>query len=112
MADSKGKAKKMTKNKELQLFRQHAAKTGELPHEFLLRVARGEPIDHYQIDPKTKTIVQTVVVPSLEQRIKCAEKCANYFVPKLAAHVIKDDRESEVDALAKVLMEGIAKLPD
>jgi hypothetical protein len=48
-----------------------AKSTGELPHEFLLRVVRGERIDNE--------------VPSLEQRIAAAVSVAPYFAPKLAA---------------------------
>ena len=49
----------------------HAKSTGELPHEFLLRVVRGECIDG--------------LVPTLEQRISAAVSAAPYFAPKLAA---------------------------
>ena len=48
-----------------------AKSTGELPHEFLLRVVRGESIDEQ--------------VPTLEQRIAAAVSVAPYFAPKLAA---------------------------
>ena len=48
-----------------------AKATGELPHEFLLRVVRGECIDDQ--------------IPTLEQRIAAAVSVAPYFAPKLAA---------------------------
>lgn len=48
-----------------------ARATGELPHEFLLRVVRGERIDDQ--------------APTLEQRIAAAVSVAPYFAPKLAA---------------------------
>ena len=48
-----------------------AKSTGELPHEFLLRVVRGECIDD--------------LVPTLEQRISAAVSAAPYFAPKLTA---------------------------
>jgi hypothetical protein len=48
-----------------------AKSTGELPHEFLLRIVRGEMIDGQ--------------LPSLEQRIAAAVSVAPYFAPKLAA---------------------------
>jgi hypothetical protein len=48
-----------------------AKATGELPHEFLLRIVRGETIDDQ--------------IPSLEQRISAAVSVAPYFAPKLAA---------------------------
>jgi hypothetical protein len=49
----------------------HAKATGELPHEFLLRVVRGECIDDQY--------------PTLGQRIAAAVSAAPYFAPKLAA---------------------------
>ena len=48
-----------------------AKATGDLPHEFLLRVVRGESIDGMS--------------PSIEQRIHAAIAAAPYFAPKLAA---------------------------
>ena len=48
-----------------------AKATGELPHEFLLRVVRGESIGDQ--------------APTLEQRIAAAVSVAPYFAPKLAA---------------------------
>ncbi len=43
---------------------------GELPHEFLARVARGEKIDTYQ--------------PTVKERLDAACAAAPYFAPKLA----------------------------
>lgn len=43
---------------------------GELPHQFLLRIVRGEAIDGE--------------VPSLQMRIAAAVSAAPYFAPKLA----------------------------
>lgn len=51
-----------------------AQATGELPHQFLLRVMRGESL---------KSGKQTVI-PSLEQRITAAIAAAPYFAPRLA----------------------------
>lgn len=48
-----------------------AASSGELPHEFLLRVVRGEAIDG--------------TVPSFADRLEAAKAAAPYFAPKLAA---------------------------
>ena len=60
-----------------------AKSTGELPHEFLLRVVRGESIDDQ--------------VPTLEQRIAAAVSVAPYFAPKLAA--IEQRIETNVKAV-------------
>lgn len=60
-----------------------AKATGELPHEFLLRVVRGDRIDDQ--------------VPTLEQRIAAAVSVAPYFAPKLAA--IEQRIETKVRAV-------------
>lgn len=51
--------------------REEAAKTGELPHMFLLRVTRGEKINGYE--------------PTFEERIDAAKAAAPFFAPKMAA---------------------------
>lgn len=48
-----------------------AAASGLLPHEFLLRVVRGEAIDG--------------TVPSFADRLEAAKAAAPYFAPRLAA---------------------------
>lgn len=48
-----------------------AKTTGDLPHEFLLKIVRGETIDGVSL--------------SIEQRIHAAIAVAPYFAPKLAA---------------------------
>lgn len=48
-----------------------AQKTGELPHEFLLRVMRGEVIDGHS--------------PTFDERMAAAQAAAPYYAPKLAA---------------------------
>ena len=50
---------------------ERAKATGELPHEFLLRVVRGEEIDG--------------TIPTFEQRVDAAAVAAPYFAPKLAS---------------------------
>ena len=48
-----------------------AATAGEMPHEFLLRVMRGEAVDG--------------AVPTFAERLDAAKAAAPYFAPKLAA---------------------------
>lgn len=48
-----------------------AKTTGELPHEFLLRISRGEDIDGY--------------TPNFQERVSAAQAVAPYFAPKLAS---------------------------
>ena len=47
-----------------------AQATGQLPHEFLLSIVRGEEIDG--------------AVPKLDQRIEAAKAAAPYFAPKMS----------------------------
>ena len=60
-----------------------AKTTGILPHEFLLKIVRGEDIDG--------------TLPSIEQRIHAAIAVAPYFAPKLAS--IEQKMESNVKAV-------------
>ena len=57
-------------NKANKLAIEKAREGGELPHEFLLRIARGESIDGE--------------APSLTMRVDAAKAAAPYFAPKLA----------------------------
>lgn len=54
-----------------QKAREEAAKTGQLPHEFLLAVSRGEKVGEYE--------------PTFEDRLDAAKAAAPYYAPKLAA---------------------------
>jgi hypothetical protein len=62
-------------------MREVAANTGELPHEFLLRVSRGEAIampgqkkPHY---------------PTFEERVQAADRAAPFYAPRLSAVGLK-----------------------
>lgn len=65
--------------------RELAASTGELPHEFLLRVARGEVISTDVMDPTSGELKKIYQVPELPMRIDAAKAAAPYFAPKLSA---------------------------
>ena len=56
-----------------------AATAGELPHEFLLRIVRGEAIDG--------------MVPTFADRLDAAKAAAPYFAPRLAAVDLKAEGE-------------------
>lgn len=64
-------------NRMTQKAREEAAKTGELPHEFLLRVSRGEKVGDYE--------------PTFAERIDAAKACAQFFAPKLTAAQVDTD---------------------
>jgi len=59
--------------------RERAAATGELPHEFLLRVSRGEEVDGHK--------------PSFSERVDAAKVAAPYFAPRLASMAVERPRE-------------------
>lgn len=63
--------------------RDWACQTGELPHMFLLRVARGEAVKPGGIKP------------SFEEQVDAAKACAGYFAPKLQSVHIADSEQHE-----------------
>lgn len=73
--------KKGSVNKISAEAREVARSTGELPHEFLLRVSRGETI---QIG-LTKKGKPKFYTPSFSARFNAAVAAAPYFQPKLAS---------------------------
>lgn len=76
---------------------------GELPHEFLLRVAKGDPIEHkfwkikhFKQGPragefKSKELVTETLYPTFQERMEAAKIAAPYFAPKLASSTIKQE---------------------
>jgi hypothetical protein len=57
-----------------QRAREEAQKTGELPHEFLLRVSRGEKFGDHE--------------PTFDERMDAAKAAAPYFAPRISATTI------------------------
>jgi hypothetical protein len=73
---------------------------GELPHEFLLRVTRGDAIMH-GMDEKGEPIF---VRPTFEQRIDAAKYAAPFYAPKLAqVEVLTDTTDEELDTIIEQL---------
>jgi hypothetical protein len=98
-------------------IREHAARTGLLPHEWLLKVARGEPIEQSYVEykrnpdplgPDIEVITVKKVFPDVPMRIDAAKSCAAFFAPKLAAAVVHQPTAS----IADVLKDISAKLPN
>lgn len=84
--------------------REKAALTGELPHEFLLRVARGEAIFREDVDPSTGKIIRVKEVYDFPVRIDAAKAAAPYFAPKISTvEVISGVPDDELDAIIKKL---------
>lgn len=61
-----------------------AEASGEMPNDFLLKVARGEPIRHGKLDAETGEITYGIVMVAMDVRIEAAKAVIPYFVPKLA----------------------------
>ena len=86
-----GGRKKGTPNKVSRATVLKARKTGELPHEFLLRVMRGR--DKFKsvvvlADGKTKSITR---YPTLAERFDAARVAAPYYAPRLVASMVEDN---------------------
>lgn len=62
--------------------REWAYATGELPHMFLLRVARGEE-------------VKNGGKPTFEEMVDAAKACAPFFAPKLQSVTVTDREETD-----------------
>lgn len=86
-------------NKITQAARLRAAQTGELPHEFLLRVARGELIQGKRVDEDGVVTIH-YDQPDLSTRIDAAKAAAPYYAPKLATvELIQNVGDDELDQL-------------
>jgi hypothetical protein len=79
-----------------ELARKEAAKDGLLPHEWLLKIARGEPIPQTSwkdiLDKRgnfvRKELVTEEVYPPLDMRTDCAKAAAPYYAPRLATQLV------------------------
>ena len=74
---------------------ERAKATGELPHEFLLRVSRGEPIDGKK--------------PKPSERIDAAKAAAPYFAPKLTYTEGEAGKPGEFAQLQKMSEEQLSQ---
>ncbi len=78
------------------LSQAEAKLAGILPHEWLLKVVRGDPIEqNYTVDVLDKKgqvigqeVVTKTVYPDLQMRHDAAKAAAPYYAPRLATQVI------------------------
>jgi hypothetical protein len=91
----------------------------ELPHEWLLRVARGERIRQRRLvvtfDPQSgvetdRKWVEEDWYATFEQRMAAAKECAPFYAPKLAAHTIQP-AANDIDALRELFAALAERLP-
>lgn len=80
------------------MLRYQARATGDLPHEILLRVARGEPIDE-QYEDENGLVQSRKVYPNAAMIIDAAKASAPFFAPKLAVKQITTSPLEELEAL-------------
>jgi len=107
--------------------REEAKATGLLPHEWLLMVARGEPIEQKRWDIKydkkgnvvSKELVTDIVYPDLPMRQDSAKAAAPFYAPKLASQTVDMNAtmgvhklsDEEIDAKLSVLAQQLIKDP-
>ena len=91
----------------------------ELPHEWLLRVARGESVRQrrLQITIDTATGVETGRAwveedwyATFEQRMAAAKEAAPYYAPRMASHTITPGA-TDIEALKKLFASLADRLP-
>lgn len=113
-----------TKSSVSQLVAERAAQTGELPHEILLRAARGEPfITRKEVEvgkqrgyaPPDEAdslveCVEEIYYPTYHEQIDAAKAAAPYYVPRLATQIIKAG-DGTADTVVETLKQLAAKLP-
>lgn len=100
----------------MQIFEEEEAKlSGKiLPHEFLLKVVRGEPIEQMVLtnvlDRKGEKVLHTeyqkrIIYPDLPARVDAAKAVAPYYAPRLAAQIVTlvpNDPGIDLAALTKM----------
>ena len=80
---------------------------GLLPHDFLLSVMNGNPVQHLKKNKETGKVKEITVYPNFRTRMDAAKYAAPFFAPKLLSKDVSKTEESIVDIL-KILSQ---KLP-
>lgn len=99
--------------------RAEAAATGLLPHEWLLMVARGEPIKQRRlqisVDKKGKEVsrewIEEEIYPDFPTRVDAAKAAAPFYAPKLAVQVVSPTGTNNSDKVAEALKTIAEQLP-
>ena len=97
--------------------REAAMETGLLPHEWLLKVSRGEAIEHrrwvVQYDKngkeKSRELITEEVYADFPTRIDAAKAASPYYAPRLAVQTVSVSGNS--DAVSETLKNIAEKLP-
>lgn len=95
--------------------------TGLLPHEWMLKVSRGDGIVHkrwrieyYKSGPKlgqekSRELVEELVYTDFDTRLDAAKAAAPFYAPKLAVQTVSVTNTS--DAVVETLKQLAGKLP-
>jgi hypothetical protein len=94
-----------------------ARESGILPHEFLLSVARGEPIEQKRWEITTdengneigRELVTDTLYPDFDFRLDAAKAAAPYYAPRLSAQAV--NLHGGTEAIAEALMGLAERLP-
>jgi len=89
-----------------------AMETGLLPHEWLLKVSRGEGIKHRHWvikcdakgNEKNRTLVEEEIYADFQTRVDAAKAAAPYYAPRLAVQTVSvtDAPETIIEALKAI----------
>lgn len=98
--------------------REAAAESGLLPHEWLLKVSRGEPIEQkrWKItydakgNEKSRELITEEVYADFPTRIDAAKAAAPFYAPKLAVQQVKVGPDTG-NAVAETLKSIAEQLP-
>ena len=97
--------------------KQAAMETGLLPHEWLLKVSRGEGIKHKRWvvkydakgNEKSRELIEEEVYADFPTRIDAAKAASPYYAPRLAVQTVSVTGSS--DAVSDTLKAIAEKLP-
>jgi len=97
--------------------REAAMETGLLPHEWLLKVSRGEPIEQKrwkiiydkQGNEKGRELITEEVYADFPTRIDAAKAASPYYAPRLAVQNVSIT--GNTDAVSETLKSIAEKLP-
>lgn len=98
--------------------REAAMETGLLPHEWLLKVSRGEPVEQKrwkiiydkQGNEKSRELITEEVYADFPTRLDAAKAAAPFYAPKLAVQQVKVGPDTG-NAVAETLKQIAEQLP-
>lgn len=115
--------KAATKTRALnKLAKEKAKETGELPHEWLLRISRGDCITQRRLvityhktgpnkgEEKERRWIEEDFYPGFDVRMDAAKAAAPFYAPRLATQTMQIGKET-TEAVIQALADLAANLP-